>query len=198
MRLRVLLVVFVIGFVCGAMLVYSFLKDKGKEREVHISHTMIVDKIESLGNLEVVKYNIQDIVEYEKVRDWLPDAKAALIVAGEVICCVDLTKIKAEDVYTSGDSIRLSLPAPEVCHISIDHSKSRVYNMQYGLWESEVIMDEAYRNAEKQLRAQAAKLDMDSKARDNTVNLLRPLLQAMGFKSVAISFKKSEKSFLEP
>jgi hypothetical protein len=60
--------------------------------------------------------------------------------------------------------------------------------MQFGLWESTQIADEAYRQAEKQLREQAAKLDMDSKSRDSAVNLLRPILQAMGFDHIFITF----------
>lgn len=197
MKLRALLVIFIFGFVCGVLVMFFYSNRKSSQSEVHVSHTMVLEKIESIGNLEVVKYNIQDIVEYKKVRQWLPNAKTALVVAGEVIVCVDLTKIRPQDIYTSGDSIRLILPSPQICHIKVDHSRSRVYNMEFGLWESEQIMDEAYRHAEKQLQSQAEKLDMDSKARDNTVNLLRPLLQAMGFKEVAILFQPSGNAFGE-
>lgn len=178
----------VIGILIGGIVMYLFsVKDKGGDK-VEVSHNMIVEKIESLGNLEVLKYNIQDMVEYKKVRHWLPNAKTALIVSGEVICCIDLTRLKSKDIYTSGDSIRLTLPAPEVCHVTIDHSASRIYDMQFGLWESTQIADEAYRQAEKQLREQAEKLDMDSKSRDSAVNLLRPILQAMGFEHILITF----------
>lgn len=177
-----------IGILIGGIIMYLFSgKDKGGDK-VEVSHNMIVEKIENLGNLEVLKYNIQDMVEYKKVRQWLPNAKTALIVSGEVICCIDLTRLKPEDIHTSGDSIRLTLPAPKVCHVAIDHSASRIYDMQFGLWESTEIADEAYRQAEKQLREQAIKLDMDSKSRDNAVNLLRPILQAMGFEHVFITF----------
>lgn len=176
------------GIVIGMLIMY-LLSNKGRgEVKEEISHTMIVEKIENLGNLEVLKYNIQDIMEYRKVRQWLPDAKTALIVSGEIICCIDLTKIKPEDIYTSGDSIRLQLPAPEVCHTKVDHSKSRIYNMEYGLWESTRIADAAYRSAEKQLAERAMELNIESKSRDNTINLLKPILEAMGFKHVFITF----------
>ncbi|MFV0417993.1 MAG: DUF4230 domain-containing protein [Dysgonomonas sp.] len=176
------------GIVIGMLIMY-FLSSKGKgEEKEEISHTMIVEKIENLGNLEVLKYNIQDIMEYRKVRQWLPDAKTALVVSGEIICCVDLTKLKPEDIYTSGDSIRLRLPAPEVCHTKVDHTKSRIYDMQYGLWESAEIADAAYRSAEKQLSERAIELDIEGKSRDNAVNLLKPILEAMGFKSIFITF----------
>ena len=187
---RTNLTVLFFGIVIGMLIMYLLSsKGKGEERE-EITHTMIVEKIENLGNLEVLKYNIQDIMEYRKVRQWLPDAKTALIVSGEIICCVDLTKLKPEDIYTSGDSIRLRLPAPEVCHTKVDHSKSRIYDMEYGLWESTKIADAAYRSAEKQLSERAKELDIESKSRDNAVNLLKPILEAMGFKSVFITFEQ--------
>ncbi|MBK5721863.1 DUF4230 domain-containing protein [Dysgonomonas sp. Marseille-P4677] len=188
-----------VGILIGGLIMYLF-DNNGKDNgKVKVSHNMIVEKIENLGNLEVLQYNIQDLIEYQKMRQWLPNAKTALIVAGEVICCVDLTKVKPEDIYTSGDSIRIKLPAPEICHVKINHSASRIYDMQFGLWESTQIADEAYRHAEKQLKAEAMKLDMESKSRDNTVNLLRPILEAMGFEHVLITFdggkSYQEKSF---
>lgn len=178
------------GIVIGMLLMYLFRIGKSSDAGEEVSHTLIVEKIESLGNLEVLKYNIQDIVEYKKIRQWLPNAKTALLISGEVICCIDLAKLSKEDIYTSGDSIRLQLPAPEICHTKIDHTKSRIYDMQYGLWESTEIADAAYRSAEKQLKERAQELDIESKSRDNAVNLLRPILQSMGFEHIFISFDK--------
>ncbi|MDR2954639.1 MAG: DUF4230 domain-containing protein [Prevotella sp.] len=185
--------ILLVGILIGVVIMVLLRRGENTESKIQVSHTMIVEKIESLGNLEVLKYNIQDIVEYEKIRQWLPNAKTALVVSGEIICCVDLTKIKPEDIYTSGDSLRLQLPAPEVCHTKIDHSKSRVYNIQYGLWETTKIVDEAYRSAERQLQERAMELDMETKSRDNTVNLLTPIFQAMGFEHVFITFENRVK-----
>ncbi|MDU1889466.1 MAG: DUF4230 domain-containing protein [Dysgonomonas sp.] len=177
------------GIIIGILAMYIFSSKDKKEDKVQISHDMVMEKIESLGNLEVLKYSIRDIMEYKKMRQWLPNAKTAMIVSGEVIYCIDLTKLRPEDIYTSADSIRLQLPAPEVCHVKVDHSRSKVYNMEYGLWESEKIVDEAYRHAEKQLEEQATKIDMQVKSRSNTIDLLKPILQAMGFEHVLISFR---------
>lgn len=188
-KLRTQIFILIMGIILGIMVMY--LINEKKNSTVQISHDMILQKIESLGNLEVTKYSIQDMMEYKKVRRWLPNAKTTLIVSGEVICCVDLTKLKAEDIEVSEKTIRIQLPSPEICHVKIDHSKSRVYNMEYGLWESTEIVDDAYTFAEKQLNEKARQLDMLSQSRDNTVNLLKPILQAMGFEEVIITFKSS-------
>lgn len=193
-KLRSQIFLITMGILVGVLVMYIF-TGKGDPR-VEVSHNMIVEKIESMGNLEVVKYSIQDIMEYKKERPWyFPNAKTALIVSGEVIGCIDLTNVTPADIYTAGDSIRLRLPAPEICHVKIDHNKSRVYNIENGLWESAEIVDEAYRHAEKQLNEEALRLDFETQARDNAVNLLRPLLQTMGFKHVSIMFGSSPKEY---
>lgn len=192
MKFRELITLLIAGITLGILVTYFFLKPEDKEEKIEISHSVIVEKIESLGNLEVVKYNLQDVVEYKKVRQWLPNAKAALMIAGEVIACVDLTKVEAEDIYTQGDSIRIVLPTPEVCHVKIDHSRSKVYNMEYGLWESEKIMDDAYKQAERHLYTEALKLNIGEESRNNTIKLLTPLLGAMGFNKVYITFDSNK------
>lgn len=192
MKPRVSITILIFGVLLGLLLSSLLKKNKEEMPNSVVSHTMIVEKIENLGNLEVLKYNIQDIIEYKKIRQWLPNAKAALIVSGEVICCVDLSKITPDDIYTSGDSIRLQLSTPEICHVKIDHSKSRVYNMEYGLWESVEIVDAAYKSAENQLNNKASELDIKQKGRDNTVALLKPILEAMGFKHILITFDASK------
>lgn len=197
MRLKRLILILIIGILFGGLIMYFILSPKEKEEKIEISHNMIVEKVEALGNLEVVKFSIQDLMEYKKVRQWLPNAKTAIVVVGEVVGCIDLTKITPEDIYTSGDSIRINLPAPEICHVKIDHSKSHIYHIDYGLWESEQIADEAYRYAEKQLYQQAMEMDITTQSRNNAHMLLYPILQSMGFKEILISFKTNNTSYDE-
>lgn len=192
MKLRHTYFYLVIGLLIGSLITYLIISDRKKENIV-VRHNMIVSQIESLGNLEVVKYNIQDIVEYKKVRQFLPNAKTALIISGEVIGCVNLNKITAEDIFVDNDSIIIILPAPEVCHVRIDHSQSRIYNMEFGLWESDKIADGAYKQAESHLYEQAQKMDISEKSRENATQILTPLLRAFGFKHIVISFKPSTK-----
>lgn len=168
---------------------------KGREIEdetVHISHNMVVQEIETLGRLEVVKYNIKDVIEYEKVRNWLlPNSKTALIVSGEVIGCIDLHKLKEEDIFIEKDSISIKLPAPEICSFKIDHSQSRVYNIENGWWETTQLIDEAYRHAEKHLYNQAEKMGLTQDSKVNTEKVLKPLLHKFGFNKIHIEFHEN-------
>lgn len=195
MKQRINLPILILGVIIGILVTFLWKKESNTNSSSEISHTMIVEKIENLGRLEVLKYSIQDIVEYKKVRQWLPNAKAALLISGEIISCVDLSKITPDDIYTSGDSIRLRLPSPEICHVKVDHSKSKVYDMDYGLWEAVEIVDEAYKSAEKLLYKKAYELDIESLSRDNAVNLLNPILKNMGFNHVLISFDSRKEEY---
>lgn len=172
------------------LLVYLMLNkgnDKDKQ-QVIVTHEMLTRQIEELGNLEVIKYNIQDMMEYKKTRRWLPNSTAQIKVVGEVIGCVDLTKIKADDIYVEGDSVHLTLPLPEICHYKLDHSQSKVYNVEYGLWETAELIDDAYKEAEQQLYKEALKMGIAEQSRKNTIKVLTPLLRGLGFKRIYISF----------
>ncbi|MFR9164893.1 MAG: DUF4230 domain-containing protein [Dysgonomonas sp.] len=184
-------IVYTIIILILAVVLYFVLRPKKSDR-IEITHDMIVQQVEELGKLELIRYNIKDIVEYKKIRDWLPNSKTALIVVGDVTSCVDLTKLTKEDVKVYGDSVSLLLPMPEICHFKIDHTRSKVYDVQYGLWETPKLVDEAYREAEQQLYRQALEMGIAQESRQSAVKTLTQFLNLLGFKKVTINFKENE------
>ncbi len=182
----------ILAIVALIALIIFFLK--GGKKDVYVTHDVIVQQIEELGNLEVVKYNIQDMMEYQKVRRWLPNSKASLKIAGEVIACVDLTKLGKDDIYTKGDSVSLRLPIPEICHYRVDHSRSKVYNIEYGLWETAQLVDEAYKVAEQQIYQEAINMGIAKDSRESTIKVLTPILRGLGFTKIYIGFKTADES----
>lgn len=188
--MKKILALLVLLLVLILIVVVMFWKgSKTDDERVYVTHDMLTQQIEQLGNLEVVKYTIQDMMEYEKMRKWLPNSKAQVKVVGEVIACVDLTKITAEDVYTEGDSVSLILPIPEICHYKLDHSRSKVYNVEYGLWETADLVDEAYKHAEQHLYTESLKMGIAAESRTNTIKVLTPLLKGLGFNRISIGFR---------
>jgi len=182
-KLPVLLVALTLG-----ILLYFLLKSSDKSERVNIKHDMVLQQVEELGRLELVRYNIRDIIEYEKVREWLPNSKTALIVVGDVISCIDLSLITKEDVSIKDDSISIVLPYPEICHFKIDHSRSRVYDVRYGLWDAPKLVDDAYREAESQLYRQAMEMGLADNSRQSAVKIVSSLLHTLGFNKVNIEF----------
>lgn len=180
------IVLLILGLIIGLMTMYIFMP---KKAPIEVSHNMVVQNIERLGNLEVVRYNIRDVVEYKKVRQWLPNAKTVLVASGEVFVSVNLNQVRKDDIKISRKSITLTLPQPVLSVIKINHSQSKIFNMEFGLWESGQLADEAYKQAEKYLTEQARNLDYEAKGRENAIALLTPILQNMGFENVMINFK---------
>ena len=196
--MKKILALLVLLLVLILVVVLMLWKDSGKKNEqIYVSHEMLTKQIEQLGNLEVVKYSIQDMMEYQKTRKWLPNSKAQIKVVGEVIACLDLTKIGPDDIYTEGDSVSLILPIPEICHYKLDHSRSKVYNVEYGLWETAELVDEAYKQAEQHLYTESLKMGIAQQSRTNAIQVLTPLLKGLGFARISIGFKSAPNSASE-
>lgn len=153
------------------------------------THSVVLERVTALGKLELVRYTFKDIVEHEQVNAILPNARAVLIVEGEAVGCVDLTKITSDDISTQGDSLTLRLPAPEVCVWKINHQRSRVYDTQYTFLNEAQLVSEAYRRAEAQVKASALQSGILDQTRQNAVTLLRPLLGQLTQKHVGLVFR---------
>jgi hypothetical protein len=184
--LLVLLIVVVTGSGVVGIILYRQITEKSKSE-----HLLSVDKIEKMGKLELVKINIKDVVEQTKERPfYLPNAKAVLIIAGEVIAGIDLEKVKKEDVIDSGTRVIVSLPKPEILMSKINHEKSKIYNIDWGGFSTADLVDEAYKNAELTIIDEAATTGYEETCRNNALALLTPIFREISGKDVEILFKK--------
>ncbi|RYF75503.1 MAG: DUF4230 domain-containing protein [Cytophagaceae bacterium] len=153
------------------------------------SYSVVLERITALGKLELVRYTFKDIVEHEQVNMLLPNSRAVLIVEGEAVGCIDLTKLKATDIDTTGDSLIVQLPSPELCTWKINHDRSRVYDTNYTFLNEAQLVSDAYRQAERQVRASAMQSGIIDQTRRNAVSLLQPMLTQLVGKPVSIRVK---------
>jgi hypothetical protein len=187
-RVAILLILFII-IVCvsgivGIML-YRNITEKSKTE-----HMLSVDKIEKMGKLELVKVNIKDVLEQTSERPfYLPNAKAVLIIAGEVFAGIDFEKVKKEDIIDSGNDVTITLPKPEILMSKVNHEKSRIYNVEWGGFSTANLVDEAYKNAELAIIEEAAKTGYEETCRNNAKALLTPIFRELSGKEVNIQFK---------
>nr|WP_295930902.1 DUF4230 domain-containing protein [uncultured Dyadobacter sp.] len=163
------------------------------ENETETMHTVVLQEISSMGKLEVVKYNFKDVVEQEIVKMWLPNAKAILIVQGEAIGCVDLAKISMEDISSDDETLVVNMPEPELCVFKIDHSKSKVYNTEYAFTDEAKLVQEAYKQAEKQIQKSALDMGILEQTEVNARKILTPMLEKASGKKVVIKFPLNTK-----
>jgi hypothetical protein len=159
------------------------------EPKVTVTHNTVLTQVESLGRLELVRYRFKDVVEYKRrTYRYLPESKAALIVAGEAIGCIDLRKLRPEDVILEGDSVvRVFLPKPELCTFQINHSQSRVYSTTNGYLQDADLVDEGYRYAEAQVRRAALQSGILPQTQRNAEQILLPMLRTLTGRRVVLA-----------
>ncbi len=187
-RIIVLLILLII-VVCGSGIVGIFLYRSITEK-FRSEHMLSVDKIEKMGKLELVKVNIKDVLEQTSERPfYLPNAKAVLIISGEVIAGIDLEKVQKNDIADSGTEITVTLPKPEVLMSKVNHEKSKIYDIEWGGFSTANLVDEAYKTAETTIIEEAKKTGYEETCKNNAKSLLTPLFREISGKDVNILFK---------
>ncbi len=177
------------------LLIFLIVKEAGKwfgsqeEEPVEVvNHQTILQEIENLGRLELVRYNFKEITELnEKNKPYLgvfdvPDSRVVVISHGEAVGCIDLTKISEQDIRVQGDTVLLRLPEPELCYYKLDMENTSIYSIEKQVYfkEESKLAQKALRLAERQMRAAALKSGILDQTRQNAETLLRPLLENIG------------------
>lgn len=178
--------------ILAIFLIVNLFTSKNKTETVHQS---IVEKVEAIGKLSLVKMTIQDFVEHTHVREWLPDGSALLIVQGEVEAGIDLAKFNGGDVKVSNKEITVYLPSPEITSYKVNHEKSRVYDTRNNFFSGAQIVDAAYAKAEMQIHNLALASGILQTAQENAVKFFTPLFQSMGFTKINLNFGKIPQEF---
>jgi len=159
------------------------------EPKVTVTHNTVLEKIEGMGRMELVRYQFKDVVEYKKdYSRFLPNAKVALIVAGNAIGCLDLQKVRPQDVVFIGDSIvRVALPPAQLCVWQIDHTKSKVYSVENTYFQDAELVDAAYKYAEVNVRRAALQSGILAQTEQNAQKILRPMLETLTGRRVILT-----------
>lgn len=153
---------------------------------------MIVERMEALGKLELVRFYLKDIVEHtESIKWWPLDPKAVLIVSGEVVGCLDLSHLDKSDIKVTDDLVEVLLPRPEICYTKVNHKESKVYTVSNlsSKTDAEVI-DKAYSLAEKKIEEGALEMRILEQTKFNAQIMLRPMLETITSKKVYLKFKE--------
>jgi hypothetical protein len=186
-----------------AVVIWRNFKDTllGKpEADVQVSHHTVLDKIEDLGRMELVRYNFKDVVEYKKeLSRWLPDSRSVLIVAGEAVGCIDMGQIQPGDVrFTNDSTITIRLPEPEICYFKIDHDKSKVLHMENTYFQDAELVDDGYKYAEKNVRTAALNSGILEQTAQNADKILKPMLEGLTGKRIVLVHKRTTEGPLIP
>ncbi|MFB0945348.1 MAG: hypothetical protein ACI9V1_002896 [Spirosomataceae bacterium] len=156
--------------------------------EVETTHNIVLEKMQTLGQVELAKYTFKDVVEQKLTRDFLPDPKAILIVQGEAIGCIDLQKITTDNISVKGDTLIIRMPDPNLCNYKIDHRKSKIYHTEYAFMNEQLLLDEAYKRAEDQIYETALQSGILEQTKKNAELVLKPLFENLTGKHVILRY----------
>ncbi|MCA6074416.1 DUF4230 domain-containing protein [Fulvivirga sedimenti] len=185
-----------IAVVLLAILLLLARTDAKQEPELVINRTAVLQEIEALGKMELVKYNFKEITELTQISETYfnlfklgPDQKIALISTGQAVGCVDLTKLEESDVRVENDTLYVKLPSPEICYYKLDMDKTRIYNLETNwLKDERAFIQEAYKQAEDEIRSAALSSGILSQTRTNAELILKPMLEKISGRAVVIQF----------
>ena len=170
--------------------------------------TVILQEVENLGKLELVKYNFREVFEYRRLSNgkiienallsnsnYNPDLSVVLVASGEAVGCIDLANLELSDITLKSDSILIVLPEPELCYHKLDLENTKIISFSRESWWSRLFSDEkerndvlqiAYQKAEKRLEQAAIESGIYSSTNINASLVLKPMLENMTGKHVEI------------
>lgn len=168
----------------------------GRSTSFNTSVPAVVERIQSLNRLETVVYSLDSVVEGDKSSPVLPDIlagdKILLVVHGQSVAGIDLSKLKPEDVRIDGAdsrSIHVNLPPSEIFATTLDNQATRVYARTTGLLvpADQNLESDTRTKAQQQLQETALSDGILDAARKNARATISALLFSFGFQHVEVT-----------
>jgi hypothetical protein len=162
----------------------------GDRTRFGVDQPTVVRQIQQLQRLETVRYTMDKIISGERDNPYWPKFlvgdRLLLVVHGEVIAGVDLTRLQPSDVTVHDHDISIHLPRAEVFTTRIDNGMTRVYSRDTGLFSSPDpnLESEVRQEAERQLLQAALQDGIMQSANHNASTTVSTLLKGFGFSHV--------------
>lgn len=159
---------------------------------VNLSSQTVIKQIQTLNRLETASFTIEKIIDVGtsggRIRQLLVGDRILLIAHGNIIAGFDLQKMTEDNVGVSGETLKLTLPAPEILVVKLDNDETRVYDRRQGLLTKgdQDLETEARAEAEKVIRDAACKGGVLNEASKNARSQLTSLFKGVGFETVII------------
>lgn len=125
----------------------------------------VLTQVKQLNELVAVKYSIQRVVGLREPKVPFGEESILLMVQGEVLGGVDLTRLTPRDITFSGDrTARITLPTARILHAFLDEKETKVWDREITWWTPWVSPDP----------------DLEHKARVEAINDITAAALGMG------------------
>ena len=163
------------------------------ENRIEVTSDVVLEKMEMLGKIELAKFTIKDVLEKKIVKPYWFDEKVLFIAVGEAAGCIDLTKVQAGDITIEEESIKIDLPAPEICYAKLNHDRSKVYDISgdYFKLNTQENIEEVYKLAEGRIEQNAKELGVIEQTKNNAQLIIVPLFETLSGKKVTLTFREN-------
>ncbi|MBF2028044.1 MAG: DUF4230 domain-containing protein [Oscillatoriales cyanobacterium C42_A2020_001] len=174
--------------------VNSLLSPSQPEPKVDV-RSLVLQQVKESSELATAAFTMQAVVPTEQdaaVGGFVFGKTKLLYIAhGEVKAGVDLSRITAENVQVSGDTIRIQLPPAQLLDQKIDVNRSQVYDYNRGILGlgpdvGPELQAMAQQEALTKITAAACQEGILQKASDRAKFVVTQLLSTAGYQSVAI------------
>ncbi|NTS41997.1 DUF4230 domain-containing protein [Flavisolibacter sp. BT320] len=203
--LRNILLIFLLAVVAwwllGKMEIFPSIRNLFTPKEVVIDQTpVVIRQIKPLAQLATITAYAEVAADTtvrttvgERLRDVINPFSGRvamdrqLIVVGKVVihAGVNLEKLTPQDVFISGDSVSINLPAAEILDVIVNPSGTDIF-LEEGEWSNTAVValkEKIRQKAEAEVKANGILFQADERARDVLLNFFR----AAGFTKITIT-----------
>jgi hypothetical protein len=162
----------------------------GRRDTINVSQPTVIASIQRLARLESVVYTMDKVIEGNRSSPYFPDIltgdRLLLVVHGQAVAGVDLSRVQPANVDIEGKSVTITLPPAELLSVSLDNTKTRVFSRTTGLLvpADPNLETEVREQAEADLKQSALDSGILNSANANTRATLTTLLRSLGFEVI--------------
>jgi Protein of unknown function (DUF4230) len=149
---------------------------------------LLIEQIQQLSSLVTTKVDVAD-VQVTQINGYLGGVKAAILIKGDFLLGVDLSRANFEEVNPAAKTAVLVLPQPTVTSPRLDQTRTRVFAIDdSGLWliapgdaNKTAIINRAYAQAQVYISASADDPAMINRSRRQAEQVLAAFFGTIGW-----------------
>lgn len=162
---------------------------------------LIVKQVQTLSELTTTKFIMDAIIPTSSSRKLgnfvIGETNLLYVARGEVKAGLDLSKISETNVVIAGDTLKITLPAPQILDEKIDVNQSQVYDYDRGFLNlgpdvAPELQTQAQRQTLAKIKETACQQKILDQANEKAVILISQLMETAGYEKVEVITTESQ------
>jgi hypothetical protein len=177
------------------------LRNPFAEETTDRSQPVVLQSIQDLSRFTAASGNFEVVIDVERDRRFVPDflfgERLLFVAAGSVDAYVEFGGLAADALVVDeeGNTVQVTLPAPQLERPNLDPDRSYVFAEERGVvnrvqdfFDSGNEQQRAWQLAERRIAEAADGSGLLERAEENTRKLLEGMLHSLGFGTVTVTF----------